>query len=240
MYKPPPLESVYGSQVPFQSYGPAPSMSSDIFTQPLPCDDNSWSHSSSHSCNMPGPGNPSQSLSGAASFSTLTSLGHGSLLHAPHSSVPPGHSSSLSNPGSMAAPNASFPPPGLTHCSVPRPPVQTQWPQMQTRVSATGTVASTNTSGLSSDVRLSSCLQQHSAPTSPPLPPGFQFAGKGSRQLLVQYSIAAHGDVPNINSYMSRLTTQLDGIESCTPLPSLNHTLAVCNAAIPLTYVHYW
>ena len=230
VYKPLPPEPLYGSQVPFQSYVPAPSMSSDMFTQPLSCDDNSWSHGSSHSCNMQAPGNPPQPGSGTATLSTLTSMGHGSVLHTPCSNnLPPGHSSSLSNPGSMANPNASFPPPGLTHCSVPRPPPQAPWPHMQTRFSTTGTAASTNTSGLSSDVRLSSSVQQHAATASPPLPPGFQFAGKGSRQLLVYFTISTHADVPNMNNYMSRLTSQLDGMESCTSLPSLTHSLAVCS-----------
>eukprot|EP00892_Ulva_mutabilis_P010646 jgi/Ulvmu1/7954/UM004_0187.1 len=238
MYKPPPPEPMYGSQVPFQSYIPAPSMSSDIFTQPLPCDENSWSHSSSHSCNMPAHCSAPQPVSGTTSLPTMAAMGHGSLLHAPHGNVPPGHSSSLSNPGSIAAPNASFPPPGLTHCSVPRPPLQGQWPQVQTRFSATGTVASTNTSGLSSDIRVGSSLQQQPTPASPPLPPGFQFAGKGSRQLLVQFSIAAQGDVPIVNTYMSRLTSQLDGIEGCTPLPLSSNILAVWYHCVFLTPHH--
>lgn len=230
MYKPPP-EQLYGAQVPFQNYIPGPSMSSDIFTQPLPCDDNSWSHGSGHSCNMAAPSNPLQSMSGAGSMSNLSSMGHGSLLHGSHGSLQ-GHSSLLSNPGSIANPNASFPPPGLNHCSAPRPPPQAPWPQMQTRVSATGTVTSTNTSGLSSDVRLSSGLQQHGVAPSPPLPPGFQYAGKGSRQLLIHFSIASHGEVPSINSYMSGIASQLDGIESCMPISSPNQTLAVCNTAL--------
>lgn len=224
LYKPSP-EPLYSAQVPFQSYIPGPGISSDIFTQSLPLEDNSWSHGSSHSCSLPAASNPQQSVSGSASMPTLSSMGHGSLLHGPHGSFQ-GHSSSLSNPGSMAHPNASFPPPGLTHCSVPRPPPQAPWPHMQTRISAGGTVTSANT-GFASDIRNGSGLQQHTAPTSPTLPPGFQYAGKGSRQLMVHFTIASNVEVANVNNYMSGITSQLDGIESCTPIPVPNHTVAV-------------
>lgn len=225
-----PTEPLYGSQVPFQSYIPGPGIATEIFTQPLPCEDNAWSHGSSHSCNMPAHGSAMQPMTGSASMSTLNSMGHGSMLHGPHVGLQ-GHSSSLSNPGSLAHPNASFPPPGLAHCSVPRPPPQAPWPHLQSRVSANGTLASTTTSGVSTDVRLNPSLQQHSAPSSPPLPIGFQYASKGSRQLLVHFAVTSHGEISSLNSYMSGMTSQLDGLESCTPIPSMNHTLAVCTAS---------
>lgn len=185
--------SYHSHAMPHQGYMPA-----DDFTQSVPIHDN-WGHSSQ-----------SVTLNAASvvppSMTTITSLGN---PHGPGSGQGLVTSHSHQALGGQAS-YAAVPHSTGFSAAPGQPSFQGRWAGVRGS-GHSATVPSTNTSISSLDARMSTPVPHPQYP----LPPGFMFAPKISKQLLIMFAISAIPEMQVVEQFTSCVVRAYEGCEKC-------------------------